>query len=206
MQQFINFILELDKLKSVTRKVRPRGVARYENTAEHSWHITLLALSLERYAQVPVNIDRVVRMLLVHDIGEIDAGDTIVFAEHGWEQQKAAERRSVERIFGLLPDNAGAPLLALWQEFEESQTAEARFAHSIDRAMPVLLNLANDGGSWRENGIRYERVVARIAPEIEAGCPALWHYLDEQLRAARRAGWFGMEAASQEPGQPARSV
>jgi putative hydrolase of HD superfamily len=206
VQQIINFILELDKLKSVTRKVRPCGLDRYENTAEHSWQITLLAVSLASYTNEPVNIDRVIRMLLVHDIGEIDAGDTIVFAEHGWEEQKAAERRSVERIFGLLPEDTGSLLLALWQEFEESQTAEALFAHAIDRAMPVLLNLANDGGSWRENGIRYERVVARIAPEIEAGCPALWHYLDDQLQEARRAGWYGMEVVSQEPSQPARPV
>jgi putative hydrolase of HD superfamily len=125
-----------------------------------------------------------------------------VFAEHGWKEQKAAERRSVERIFGLLPDDTGTQLLALWQEFEESRTAESRFAHSIDRAMPVLLNLANDGGSWRENGIRYERVLARVAPEIEAGCPALWNYLDNQLRKARRAGWFGIETASQRPAEP----
>jgi putative hydrolase of HD superfamily len=206
VQQVINFVLELDKLKSVTRKVHPRGLARYENTAEHSWQITLLAISLVAYANEPVNIDHVIRMLLVHDVGEIDAGDTIVFAEHGWAEQKAAERRSVERIFGLLPDDAGTPLLALWQEFEESRTAEARFAHAIDRAMPVLLNLANDGGSWRENGIRYERVVARIAPEIGDGCPALWRYLDDQLHEARRAGWFGMEVPSQEPSAPAASV
>lgn len=206
VQQIVDFILELDKLKSVIRKVRPRGLDRYENTAEHSWQITLLALSLAHSASEPVNIDRVIRMLLVHDIGEIDAGDTIVFAEHGWAEQKAAERRSVERIFGLLPDHTGTPLLALWQEFEESQTAEARFAHAIDRAMPVLLNLANDGGSWRENGIRYERVVARIGPEIEAGCPALWNYVDNQLQEARRAGWFGMEVAPQEPSPPAASV
>lgn len=197
MQQIVDFILELDKLKSVTRKVRPHGLARYENTAEHSWQIVMLALPLEHCAREPINIDRAIRMLLVHDIGEIDAGDIIVFAERGWEEQKAAERRSVQRIFGLLPDDTGSLLLELWLEFEESRTAEARFAHAIDRAMPVLLNLANNGGSWRENGIRYERVVARIAPEIEAGCPALWNYLDDQLQEARRAGWFGMERASQ---------
>jgi hypothetical protein len=108
----------------------------------------------------------------------------------------------VQRIFGLLPDDTGFLLLALWEEFEKNETAEARFAHAIDRAMPPLLNLANDGGSWRENGIRYERVVARIAPEIEAGCPTLWNYLDDQLRKARGTGWFGMEANTQEPAPP----
>ncbi len=206
MQQIVDFILELDKLKSVTRKVRPRGLPRYENTAEHSWQITLLALSLAQFAAQPVDIDRVIRMLLVHDIGEIDAGDTIVFAEHGWEQQKAAEQRCVRRIFALLPDDTGSPLLALWQEFDEARTADARFAHAIDRAMPVLLNLANDGGSWRENRIPCERVLARIAPEIQAGCPALWSYLEDRLQKARRAGWFGMETASPDPPRPAPSV
>jgi putative hydrolases of HD superfamily len=198
VQQIIDFILELDKLKSVSRKVRPRGLTRYENTAEHSWQITLLAFSLAQFAAEPVDIDRVIRMLLVHDIGEIDAGDTIVFAEQGWEEQKAVERRCVRRIFGLLPDDAGSVLIGLWQEFEGGGTAEARFAHSIDRAMPVLLNLANDGGSWRENRIGYKRVLARVAPEIEAGCPALWSYLEDRLQRARRAGWFGMEADSEE--------
>lgn len=105
MQQIVDFILELDKLKSVTRKIRPRGLDRYENTAEHSWQITMLALALAQYANEPVNIDRLIRMLLIHDIGEIDAGDTIVFAEHGWKEQKAAERRSLERIFGLLSND-----------------------------------------------------------------------------------------------------
>ncbi len=195
MQKIVDFILELDKLKAVIRKVRPHGLARYENTAEHSWQITLLALSLAPDAG-PMDVDRVIRMLLVHDIGEIDAGDRIVFAEQGWEEQKAAEQRSVRRIFGLLPEEKGSALLALWLEFDANETVEARFAHAIDRAMPVLLNLANDGGSWRENGIRYERVVARIAPEIEAGCPALWTWLADRLEEARSAGWFGMSSTS----------
>jgi 5'-deoxynucleotidase YfbR-like HD superfamily hydrolase len=112
VQQIVDFITELDKLKSVTRKVRPRGLHRYENTAEHSWQITLLALSLADSASEPVNIDRVIRMLLVHDIGEIDAGDTIVFAEHGWKEQKAAERRpgAWDWPRGLITRAGNAPL------------------------------------------------------------------------------------------------
>jgi putative hydrolases of HD superfamily len=195
MQRIIDFILEVDKLKAVTRKVRPRGLARYENTAEHSWQIALLAYSVADSSRETVDVDRVIQMLLVHDIGEIDAGDVIVFAKSGWEEQKAAEWRSVKRIFGLLPEETGSAMLALWQEFEANETAEARFAHAIDRAMPVLLNLTNDGGSWRENNISYERVVGRIAPEIEAGCPALWAYLAHRLEDAHRSGWFGIVAA-----------
>lgn len=194
MQAIVDFILELDKLKGVTRKVKPLGLERYENSAEHSWQIALLAASLAPYAPEPIDIDRVVAMLLVHDIGEIDTGDTLVFAQEGWAERKAAERTAVERIFGLLPAAQGAAFLALWQEFEDGSSAEARFAHAADRAMPVLLNLHNQGQSWRENGISYERVRDRVGPPIAAGCPALWGYLEKRLADARELGWFGGEA------------
>jgi putative hydrolase of HD superfamily len=191
MQRIVDFILELDKLKGVTRKVRPIGLDRYENSAEHSWQIALMAASLAAHAESTVDIHRVMEMLLVHDIGEIDAGDTMVFVEGGWEERKAAELASVTRIFGMLPEGQGAAFLALWREFEDGKTAEARFAHSVDRAMPVLLNLSNHGQSWRENGISYERVVRRVEPEVKAGCPALWEYLRGRLEEARHEGFFG---------------
>jgi putative hydrolase of HD superfamily len=191
MQQIIEFILELEKLKGVTRKTRPLGLDRYENSAEHSWQLALLAISLERFATSPVDMNRVVRMLLVHDIGEIDIGDTIFFAEGGWEERKAAELNAVKRIFGLLPEEQSADFFALWQEFERAKTPEALFAHAVDRAMPVLLNLANQGQSWCENGISYERAVRRIEPPIKAGCPALWEYLEVRLQEAREKGFFG---------------
>ena len=193
MQQIIDFVLELDKLKGVTRKTRPLGLDRYENSAEHSWQIALLAASLAPHADEPVNIDRVIGMLLVHDIGEIDTGDTIVYAIGGWDERKAAERAAVIRIFGLLPPAQAAQFMALWEEFEEAATPEARFANAADRAMPVLLNLANQGQSWRENGISHARVVGRIAEPIRAGCPGLWHYLEARLEAARQQGLFGAE-------------
>jgi len=191
VQQIVDFILELDKLKAVTRKIRPLGQARYENAAEHSWQLALLAMSLAPYAGAAIDMHRVIGMLLVHDIGEIDTGDTLAFVEGGWDERKAAERAAVARIFGLLPEAQGAPLLALWQEFDQEATPEARFAHAVDRAMPVLLNLANNGQSWRENGISYERVVRRVAPEVKAGCPALWEYLEGRLEEARQRGLFG---------------
>jgi putative hydrolase of HD superfamily len=191
MQQIVDFILELDKLKGVTRKTRPLGLARYENSAEHSWQIALLAASLAPHAGAGIDLDRVIGMLLVHDIGEIDTGDTMVYAEEGWAERKAAERAAAVRIFGLLPAPQGTKFLALWQEFEDAATAEARFAHAADRAMPVLLNLANAGQSWRENGISHERVVRRVGPPIRAGCPALWDYLEARLEEVREKGWFG---------------
>lgn len=197
IQSIVYFILEIEKLKGVTRKTRPLGLERYENSAEHSWQLALLARALERYAESPVDINRVIRMLLVHDIGEIDTGDTMVYAEGGWEERKAAELAAVKRIFGMLPGDIGVEFLELWQEFEKAETREARFANAMDRAMPVLINLANHGQSWKENGISYERVVRRIGRPICAGCPALWDYLEARLKEAEAQGLFGAaESAS----------
>lgn len=193
MQQVVDFILELDKLKTVTRKTKPLGLDRYENSAEHSWQIAMLASSMARFAAQPVDIDRVIHMLLVHDIGEIDTGDTIVYAEEGLQERKAAEKVAVTRIFGMLPEGAAQKYMSLWLEFEDCETPEAKFAHAADRAMPVLLNLANNGQSWREHRIPHDRVVARCEPTIRAGCPALWEYLAARMQIERDKGWFGIE-------------
>ena len=190
MQYVVDFILELDRLKGVERRTKVIALGRHENSAEHSWHIAMLALSLAPYAEGPIDVERVVRMLLVHDVGEIDTGDTIVYADEGLADRKAAELVAVRRIFGMLPAAEADAFLALWQEFEDAETPEARFAHAADRAMPVLMNLANGGQSWVENGISYERVVRKVGPPIEAGCPALWRYLSERLEAARALGFF----------------
>jgi putative hydrolases of HD superfamily len=191
----VQFVLEVDKLKTVLRKVRPVGEARYENTAEHSWQIALFALALAKMLGLSIDVLRVVSMLLIHDIGEIDAGDKFVFAENGWEERKAAELRAVERICGLAPRATAEYLITLWKEFDAGGSAEARFAKAIDRSMPVLLNLSNRGGSWLENGVTYERVFGRVKPEIENGCPELWSYLEEQLKAAHKQGFFAVPTA-----------
>lgn len=193
MQQIVDFILELDKLKGVTRKTKPLDLDRYENSAEHSWQLAMLAASASHFAPEPVDIDRVIRMLLVHDIGEIDTGDTLVYVQGGWDERHHAELAAVTRIFGLLPDGRGDPFLALWIEFNAGATAESKFAQAIDRAMPVLLNLANNGQSWRENGISHERVVGRIEGQIRKGCPTLWDYLQARLQQANEKGWFGAQ-------------
>jgi putative hydrolase of HD superfamily len=191
MQRIVDFILEVDKLKSVTRKTRPLGLDRYENSAEHSWQLALFAISIGRFAGPAIDISRVIKMLLVHDIGEIDTGDTMVYVDEGREERKAAELRAVARIFGMLPDGPAEEFLSLWREFDDGNTSEAHFAHAIDRAMPILLNLANNGQSWRDNGISYDRVVRRNEPPIRAGCPPLWEYLEAHLEEASRKGWFG---------------
>ena len=186
----IQFVLEIDKLKSILRKVRPVGETRYENTAEHSWQIAVFALSLAKALELTIDVNRAVAMLLVHDIGEIDTGDRLVFEQDGWEDRKAAELRAVERIFALAPRKTGDLLLALWKEFDAGDSPEACFAKAIDRSMPVLLNLNNKGGSWLENGVTYERVVDRVGPEVRNGCPELWDYLKRELEMARGNGFF----------------
>ena len=190
MPQIVEFILELDKLKGVTRKNRPLGLDRFENSAEHSWQISLLALSLEPFAKEAIDINRVILMLLVHDIGEIDTGDTIVYAEGGWEERKIEELAAVTRIFGMLPEPQCSNYVGLWLEFENAGSPEARFAHAADRAIPALLNLSNNGQSWRENGISFDQVVNRIGPPIKDGCPAMWDYLEVRLEEERQKGWF----------------
>jgi putative hydrolase of HD superfamily len=192
MQNIVDFIIETDRLKSVTRKTRPLGLDRYENSAEHSWQLALLAWAMSSYAEPGIDIDRVIGMLLIHDLGEIDTGDTIVYVEDGWEERKAAELAAVTRMFGRLEEPQRSRMMGLWQEFETGETPEARYANAIDRAMPVLLNLANEGQSWRENGISYERVLKRVAPQIRKGCPPLWEHLERRLEEAFRGGWFGI--------------
>ncbi len=187
----VAFLLEIDRLKTVERKIRVLGGGgRFENSAEHSWQLCVMAVELERFAAEPVRLDHVIRMLLVHDIGEIDTGDTMAFVEGGWAERKQKELEAVQRIFGLLGSERAAELTALWQEFEDGTTAEAKFANATDRAMPPLLNLANGGQSWRENGISHERVVKRIEQQIAGGCPAMWEYLRAELETARKQGYF----------------
>ncbi|PZQ56153.1 MAG: HD domain-containing protein [Novosphingobium pentaromativorans] len=191
MQDVIDFVMELDRLKAVTRKVKPIGLDRYENSAEHSWQIALFAVALAPYASGAPDIGRVMAMLLVHDIGEIETGDVMVFFEEDLADRKKAERAAIDRIFGMLPDAEADYLRGLWIEFEEERTVEARFAHAIDRAMPALLNLRNEGQSWRENGISHDRIVKRLKPQISLGAPALWDYLEKELEAAKGKGYFG---------------
>jgi len=190
VEQTAAFLVELDRLKGVLRKTKPAGMQRYENSAEHSWQVALMALAMASYAAEPVQIDHVVRMLLVHDVGEIDAGDVIIYAKVDAAQRSAEELAGVQRVFGLLPPEQAAAFIGLWQEFEAAETADSRFAHALDRAMPVLLNLANQGQSWRENNVRYEQVVGRIQWEIEAGSPLLWQYIEKRLKEALAEGWL----------------
>lgn len=186
----VRFVLTIEDLKKVTRKTRPLGLERQENSAEHSWQIALFAYALAPHAGFAFDLDRVIRMLLIHDVGEIETGDTMVFVEGGWEQRKAEELAGVERIVSSLPEDQSTELVDLWKEFEAGTTPEARFANAVDRAMPALLNLNNNLQSWREHHISFERVVNRIRPQIEEGCPALWSYMEKRLNEAHENGLF----------------
>jgi putative hydrolase of HD superfamily len=169
----LDFLVEVDRLKGVLRRTTLCDGSRPENSAEHSWHLALSALVLAEYAGPGVDVMRAVRMLLVHDLVEIDAGDTFAYDAAANEGRAERERQAARRVFGLLPDPQGAELHRLWEEFEAETTPDARFAAAVDRLQPLLANDRSGGGSWRAHGIARAQVVQRMAP-IEAALPAVW--------------------------------
>jgi len=187
LQRQIRFILEIDALKGVLRRTYLPGADRPENSAEHSWHVAVMAVLLAEHANETVDVARVVRMLLIHDVVEVDAGDTYVYDTAGAEAKAEREVRAADRVFGLLPEDQGRELRALWEEFEEGRTAEARFATALDRLMPVLHNVHTEGRSWREHGITADRVIARNA-RMSEGSEALWEYARSLIEAAVAKG------------------
>jgi putative hydrolases of HD superfamily len=172
----IRFLREADRLKGIVRASPLIDGSRRENSAEHSWHLALYALVLGGSAGPGVNVDRVIRMLLLHDIVEIDAGDAPIHGPVDAKRQQALEAAAADRIFGLLPDAQGAELKALWLEFEEGASPDARFAKSLDRFQPLVQNVAAGGGTWREGDVSRDQVHARYGPQIEAGSRTLWEH------------------------------
>jgi len=183
LEKCFEFILELDKLKAVTRKVKPLGLDRYENSAEHSWQAALLALVLAKYGNETLDVERVVKIMLVHDIGEIDADDVFFFDDAGRLDAKEKESAAMKRIFGMLPEEKAAELFALWDEFEHGTSPEAKFARAIDRVMPVLQNLYNNKQSWTENGVTKEQILTKTA-YIGDGSRVLWETIAEKIEKA----------------------
>jgi putative hydrolase of HD superfamily len=183
LEKCFEFILEVEKLKSIQRRTKPPGLDRYENSAEHSWQISLLALVLSKFADESVNIEKVVKMLLVHDIGEIDADDVFFFDEAGRFDAKEKELAAVKRIFGILPEEKAAELFALWNEFENGESREAKFARAIDRIMPVLQNLYNNKQSWTENGVTKEQILTKTA-YIGEGSAVVWETIAAKIEKA----------------------
>jgi len=167
------FLLEADRLKEVLRQNPIASAARRENSAEHSWHLALMAGVLARHAAEPADLLRVLPMLLIHDLVEIDAGDTFAYDEAANVTRAEREERAAERIFGMLPPGQATEFRALWDEFEAGRTPESRYANALDRLQPLLLNAASGGGTWRAHGIRREQVLKRMDP-IRTALPSLW--------------------------------
>ena len=173
-------MLELDKLKSVLRKTKPLGCDRYENAAEHSWQVCLLALLLAKESPKQINIARVVEILLIHDIPEIDAGDQIVY-QNPSDERLREERKAAQRIFGILPEPQSNWCLERWEEYEARESDEAIFAYAIDRLMPVLQNLNNSGQSWIENKVSLEKVL-KVNAAIGSALPTVWADVESLIK------------------------
>jgi putative hydrolases of HD superfamily len=183
------FLLEVDKLKQVFRQSLVTDATRRENDAEHSWHLALMAIVLAEYAPPELNLSRVVWMVLVHDIVEIDAGDTYCYDAAAVCTQRERETAAADRLFSLLPLDQAKELRELWEEFEGRATPEARYAAAVDRVQPVLLNYHTRGRAWLEKGITREQVVARNR-HIEAGAPKLWTYISGLIDDAVAKGYL----------------
>lgn len=188
LEQQIAFIIEADKLKEVFRQSLNSQSRRRENDAEHSWALCLIAITLAEHANVPdLNLPHTLKMLLIHDVVEIDAGDTFAYDEAAMATQHERESKAADRIFGLLPDDQAKEFRALWEEFEAHETAEAKFARSIDRFQPMLLNCLTEGAAWNKHGVTREMVIARNRM-IEDGCTPLWEYAQRMVEQAVEAG------------------
>lgn len=183
LEKSFEFVLELEKLKAITRKVKPVGLDRYENSGEHSWQVALAALALSDFSNEPINKERVMKMLLVHDIGEIDAGDVIFFDDAGKAEAKEDELNSVKRIFGMLPEDVEREFFALWDEFESGDSPEAKFARAIDRVLPIFQNVNNNMQSWKENGITKNQILEKTA-YIGDGSEVIWKSLKGKIEKA----------------------
>ncbi|QBF31798.1 HD family hydrolase [Thalassococcus sp. S3] len=184
------FLIEADKLKSVLRASCLIDNSRFENTAEHSWHIMLYALVMAEHAGPDVQIDRVLKMLLLHDLVEIDAGDAPIHADVDRAAQARAEEEAADRLFGLLPADQRDAFRALWDEFEAAATPDAVFAKAIDRVQTPIANLENGGGSWKDFNVTLDQLDTRVGIPIARGAPRVWAWLRPRLSAffARSAG------------------
>jgi len=191
LEQQLNFINELERLKAVYRQALVKADGnRFENSAEHSWHIAMLAQVLQQYADEPVQINRVVSMLLIHDIVEIDCGDTFAFASQAaLDAQEENEIIAANRLFGLLPQTQFIEMKNLWLEFEAAKTSDARFAKAMDRILPLLQNMKNKGGSWANHTVSKSQVLSRNQ-YLQGLAPKLWDYACQQINIAVKEGWL----------------
>jgi putative hydrolases of HD superfamily len=184
----IRFIAEVDKLKEIFRQTLCTQSRRHENDAEHSWHLALLVIVLAEHSNhQPLDVLRVLKMVIIHDLVEIDAGDTFAYDTARMADQHERESRAAERIFGLLPDDQCAEFRALWDEFEARTTPESKFAAAVDRFQPMLLNCLTEGAAWRMHGITSDRVIARNQ-HVADGATALWTHARQMINEAVTSG------------------
>ena len=187
LKKQLDFALEIDKEKIIFRQTHLSGHGRNENDAEHAWHMAIMAYLLREYSNEPVDITRVMLMCLIHDVVEIDAGDTYAYDEEGKKTQKAREEAAKERIYSLLPEDQKEELAAIFDEFEESKTPESKFAHAMDNLQPLMLNNSNDGGDWREHGVSAKQVYGRQSRTKE-GSEKLYEVTDQIIKKHREKG------------------
>lgn len=175
LRQQMEFILELDKSKGIMRQTYKSDGELKENDAEHSWHLAVMAMVLCEYANEPVDVAKVMAMVILHDVVEIDAGDTYAYDVEGHKDKREREEKAAQRIFGLLPKGQGTRFQEIWEEFDEGKTPEAKFARSLDRLQPLMLNDATGGKAWREHGV-HETQVRERNPREDYGADALWEF------------------------------
>jgi putative hydrolases of HD superfamily len=188
--QQMNFIIEIDKLKTVYRRAYlASDPTRRENSAEHSWHMTMMALLLSETAPEKLDVFKVVKMAMVHDIVEVDAGDTSIYDQEGLLDKTDREKRAARRIFALLPADQHQELLGIWEEFEKGATPEAKFARALDRLMPLVLNYCTHGKRWKEDGITYEQVFA-VNQLIRDTAPHLWQMVSNLIEESVSKGYL----------------
>ena len=180
LEKQVAFVLEADKEKNIFRQTRLSNHGRHENDAEHAWHMAMMVYLLKEYANEKIDLAKAMMMCLIHDIVEIDAGDTYAYDADGLSSQQEREQKAAQRIFGLLPDDQKDEMIQLFNEFEEYKTPEARFARAMDNFQPLLLNTSNDGGDWKEHGVSKSQVLNRQS-KTELGSKDLWNYSYEVI-------------------------
>ncbi|WP_373217145.1 HD domain-containing protein [Ruminococcus sp. 5_1_39BFAA] len=187
LKKQMDFILEVDKVKNIMRQTYLADGRRKENDAEHSWHLALMAVLLKEYAEEEVDLAKVIPMVLIHDLVEIDAGDTYAYDEVGAATKADRENKAADRIFGLLPEDQGQWLRGLWEEFEAYESPDAKFAHMLDNSQPLFLNDASDGKSWTEHQVRKSQIYKRNRKTGE-GSEKVWKYMQELVEKHIRLG------------------
>lgn len=189
LKRDIDFIIELDKMKSILRQNSLIDGSRKENDAEHSWHIAVMAMVLHEYSNLPIDLCKVIKMLLIHDLVEIYAGDTFCYDEEGNETKEERELKAADKLFNMLDEDKGKELRSLWAEFEERKTNEAIFAAAMDRLQPLFSNYYNEGGTWKKFNVNKEAVYKRIEP-IKAASDEIWKLVTNMIEDAIRKGYI----------------